>query len=124
MNTVGFGAMGHLSTTGRQSETDRHALRGVRSHPDSPSVGFDDCTADRQPQAQSVDLGAEKRLEDMTGRFACQAPPLVADGDLDFVRRETAGGYRQLPPLWRDVAHGFQPVAHQMQYDLLNLQEV
>src|ERR1039457_470621 len=91
-----------------------------RLRPDVSVVRFHDTTADGEPNAGSLRLGGEERVEHLLPRLFGQACAFIAYGDHDLTHLIQLGAHRKLA-VAAGVFHRFDSVHCQVKQQLLNL---
>jgi len=99
-------------------------LRRVGPRRQSPAMGLDDRSADRDAHAHAVGLGGEGGLEDAIGRGGIQPRAAIRDRHAYLARSDGLLRYRQHLRLAPDRAHRLNAVHDQVQEHLLQLYPV
>ena len=79
-----------------QGEIESRAARRIVRGPQAPTLAVEDGAADCEPQAESISLGREKRIEDLLQRFARHARAVVGNHDagITATRNDAVRGSR------------------------------
>src|SRR5436190_23989017 len=109
----------------RQRDRERRAAVGIVRSRDRAAVAFDDGAADRKAHAQPLRLAGDEGIEDRLEHFRSDSGAAVVhlDHNVRFINRCRAND--QAPrAVAAGSAHGAEGVEHQVQDDLLQLDEV
>src|SRR4051794_15323906 len=87
-------------------------------------MGFDDRTADRQAEAQTVPLRRMEGIEEFAESLLRQARPGILHDNRHLARSLPDGGDHQVAWTVADAIHGLDRVDDQVQYNLLQLDPV